>query len=34
MKPLPEEWITRLSYKVATYEEIVSRYTDKPRKSR
>jgi hypothetical protein len=32
MKPLPEDWITRLSYKNATSrdEEIVPRYTYKP----
>ena len=30
MKPIPEDWITRVSFKNATYEEIVSRYTYKP----
>jgi hypothetical protein len=30
MKPLPEDWITRLSYKNAVYGEIVPRYTYKP----
>jgi len=30
MKPLPEDWITRMPYKNATYEEIVPRYTYKP----
>jgi hypothetical protein len=30
MKPLPEDWITRLSYKNAASEEIVPRYTYKP----
>ena len=30
MKPLPEDWITRLPYKNAAYEEIVPRYTYKP----
>ena len=30
IKPLPEDWITRVSYKNATYEEIVQRYTCKP----
>ncbi len=30
MKPLPEDWITRVPYKNATYEEIVPRYTYKP----
>ncbi len=27
MKPLPEDWVTRVPYKNATYEEIVPRYT-------
>ena len=30
IKPLSEDWITRMSYKNTTYEEIVSRYTYKP----
>jgi hypothetical protein len=30
MKPLPEDWVTRVPYKNATYEEIVPRYTYKP----
>ena len=30
MKPLPEDWVTRMSYQNATYEEIVPRYTYKP----
>ncbi len=30
MKPLPEDWITRVTYKNATYEEIVPRYIYKP----
>ncbi len=30
MKPLPEDWITRLPYKKAAYEVIVPRYTYKP----
>jgi hypothetical protein len=30
MKPLPEDWITRVSYKNETYEEIVPRYTYRP----
>jgi hypothetical protein len=30
MKPLPEDWITRLSYKNTRYEGIVPRYTYKP----
>ena len=30
MKPFPEDWITRVPYKNATYEEIVPRYTYKP----
>jgi hypothetical protein len=29
MKPLPEDWVTRVSYKNATYEEIVERYCSK-----
>jgi hypothetical protein len=30
MTPLPEDWITRVSYKNATYAKIVPRYTYKP----
>ena len=30
MRPLPEDWIVRMSYNDATYEEIVPRYTYNP----
>ena len=30
MKPLPEDWMTRLAYKNASYDEIVPRYSYKP----
>ena len=30
IKPLPEDWITTVPYKNATYEDILPRYTYKP----